>query len=98
MSGALDLGTSLDTRLPFDGPVVGGVALAVVVGAPMTCAAVDARSGTDRADVMALSTSALPVGWILVEVAVIRSFSWLQPAFFAAGAANATAGYRGNRR
>jgi hypothetical protein len=34
------------------------------------------------------------VGWIAVEVVVIRSFSWLQPAMAMIGAAIAFAGYR----
>ena len=97
-SGALDLGATLNDRLPFDSPVVAGAALAVVVGAPMAFAAIDAWKGTVRADVMALSAGTLLTGWIVVEVAVIRSFSWLQPAFFAAGVAIAAGGYRGHRR
>jgi|NGEPerStandDraft_6_1074524.scaffolds.fasta_scaffold11137_3 hypothetical protein len=97
-TGALDLGASLNTRLPFDRPVVGGVALAAVVGAPMSCAVIDAWQGNGRADAMAFSAGTLLVVWIGVEVVVIRSFSWLQPAFLGAGVAIATAGYRGNCR
>ena len=34
------------------------------------------------------------MGWIVIEIAFIRSFSWLQPTFLVAGAAIFFAGYR----
>lgn len=94
-SGSLDLGETVTARLPFASAPAGGVALLVVVGVPMGVAAVDAWTGARRADATALGAGLLLMGWILVELAVIHSFSWLQPVCFAAGAAIAAAGHRG---
>ena len=94
-TGALDLGEAATARLPSGSAAAGGGALLVVVGVPMGVAAVDAWTGARRADATALGAGILLMGWILVESAVVRTFSWLQPACFAAGAAIAAAGYRG---
>src|SRR5664280_670627 len=45
-----------------------------------------------------VGAGSLLVGWIVVQVTVIRSFSWLQPTFFVTGTAIAVAGYRGRPR
>ena len=97
VSGSLDVGDVVTSRLPFASPVAGGVALAVVVAVPMSVAAVDAWRGSRRADVTAVAAGVRLRGWIVVEVAVIRSVSWLQPACFATGAAIAATGWRGRR-
>jgi hypothetical protein len=97
-TGTLDLGETVTARLPFASAPVGGGALLAVVGVPMGVAAVDAWTGARRADATAFGAGLLLMGWILVELPVIRSFSWLQPACFAAGAAIAAAGYRGRSR
>ncbi len=96
--GSLDLGDTITSRLPFGSAPAGGGALLVVVGVPMTVAAVDSWTGAGRADATSLGSGLLLMGWILVELAVIRSFPWLQPACFAGGAATAVAGYRGRIR
>ena len=86
VTGSLDMGRSITSRFPFGSAVVAGTALLAVVGVPMTVASVDA----------ALVAGLLLMGWIVVEVVVIRTFSWLQPACFTAGAVIAIAGNRGS--
>ncbi|HUY29972.1 MAG TPA: hypothetical protein VMV02_03130 [Acidimicrobiales bacterium] len=93
-ANSLDLGAEINGRLPFDSPVFAGGALFVIVGVPMTVAARAAWLGHERHADLAMGAGALLTGWIVVEVAVIRSFSWLQPVFFAAGLAVFYAGYR----
>lgn len=79
-------------RLPFDSPALAGVALAAVVAAPSTVLAVEAQRGGRRTDLATLTVGALLVGWIVVQVIVIRTFSWFQPTFLLIGAAFAWVG------
>ena len=83
-TGALDMGHALNQRLPLHSPVLGGIALAVLVGVPATTVAVLARRADARTDLAAVVAGVLLVGWILVELAFIREISFLQ--FFYAGA------------
>ena len=78
-TGALDLTRAVEQRLPFGSPVFGAVALAVVVAAPCSIAAVFAWRRDARVAVAAECAGWLLVGWIVVEVYFIRSFSVLQP-------------------
>ena len=93
--GSIDLGTTINARLPFESPAFGGVALAVVVALPMAAGAVCSWSGRRRANLMAVGAGVALMGWILVELACIRSISWLHPTLFIVGVAIAFAGYRG---
>jgi len=98
ITGGIDMGAEINARIPFDSPVFGGVALAVIVGVPMTVvtwlgARRDARSGA-----AAVVAGALLVGWIAVEIGFVQSYSWLQPVFAFAGLAVALAGMRDFRR
>jgi hypothetical protein len=80
-TGSLDPGPVVTARLPWHSGALAGLALAVVVALPMTVAALLAardRPGHGRAAVIA---GALLAGWIVVEIAVIREFSWLQAVF-----------------
>ncbi len=92
---SIDLGAKVNARLPFESPAFGGCALFLVVGVPMTLAAIAAWRGSRPANPGAMSAGALLMGWIVVEIGVIQTFSWLQPTLFVAGAAIAFAGYRG---
>jgi hypothetical protein len=85
LTGVIDLGAAIEARLPFGSTVFAGVALALVVAVPMTVAARRAATGAAHATGAAIMAGALLVGWILVELAVIRTFSWLQPVMAAAG-------------
>jgi hypothetical protein len=94
MVRSIDLGSVINARLPFESPQFAGGALFVVVGLPMATAAFAAWRGSGRDDLWAASAGALLMGWIVVEIGVIQSFSWLQPTLFAFGAVIACAGYR----
>ncbi len=94
MVRSIDLGSVINARLPFESPQFAGGALFVVVGLPMATAAFAAWRGSRRDDLWAASAGALLMGWIVVEIGLIQSFSWLQPTLFAFGAAIAFAGYR----
>jgi hypothetical protein len=93
MTGVLDMGTLLNGRLPFGSPVLGGLALLVIVALPMTVAAVAAWRGLPWAEAAVVTAGLALVGWIVVEVAFIRTFSWMQPVCAAYGALLAGLGW-----
>jgi hypothetical protein len=78
--GALDLGATITARIPAASPVLGAVALGLVVAVPMGAAAVAGWRGSGRTAALASFAGTALIGWIAVEIAVIRTFSWLQPA------------------
>lgn len=85
--GFLSIGTELNQRLPAHSPVVGGIALAVVVAAPFSALGLLAwrgHRGTARAAALA---GVVLMGWIVVELIVIRSISFFHPAFLLVGIA-----------
>jgi hypothetical protein len=84
ITGTLDMGHKLNQRLPLHSPVLGGVALALLVGVPASAVALLAGRGDTRAGRASVAAGVLLVGWILVELAFIREISFLQ--FFYAGA------------
>jgi hypothetical protein len=86
-AGFLILGDSVSARLPFHSPVFGAVALAMVVAAPTSAAAILVWRAHPRAGSAISLAGLLLVGWIGVEVLVTGQFSWLQPVCAAAGLA-----------
>lgn len=86
LTGGADFGESINDRLPFDSLVLAGLALGIVVGVPLTVLAWSAWTGGPRTDDLALVAGLLLIGWIIVQVAVIRAFSLFQPAYLAVGA------------
>jgi hypothetical protein len=84
-TGMLDLGTKLNHRLPFASPVLGGIALTMVVAVPFTIVALLAWRGDQRADTAAMIAGALLIGWIIVQLAFLRTLSGLQPIYAAVG-------------
>jgi len=86
-AGVMDMGPAVIARFPFHSPLFGGLALAVVVGLPMAAVAYLAAVGHALAASSAMAAGVLLVGWIGVQVLVIRTFSWLQPAMALAGTA-----------
>jgi pimeloyl-ACP methyl ester carboxylesterase len=86
VTGGTDFGEGLNHRLPFDSPVIAGVALATVVAIPLTVLAWSAWTGAARTDETALIVGLLLIGWIVVQVAVLQAFSLFQPAYLCVGA------------
>ena len=97
-TGSLALEGGLNARLPFHSPVVGGLALAVVVAVPFTLLAVSAWRGSERTDELALGSGALLVGWILVELAFVRELSFFHPLYLVIGGVFAFCGRHALKR
>lgn len=85
LTGGIDLGTTIVERLPFDSTVFAGLALLFVVGVPMTATTVMAYRADPRATALAIVSGGLLVGWIVVQLSIIRTFSWMQPVSVAFG-------------
>lgn len=81
LSGAIDMGPEITSRFPFASPVLAGIALLAVVAVPTTVAAIAALRGSPRTGDLTTVAGVLLVGWIVVQVLVIREFSWFQPAY-----------------
>ena len=94
MVGWLDIGHTLSSRLPFSSPVLGGLALMLIVGLPFGVVCRRAWVGHRRAGVTAFVAGVLLVGWIIVQLAFIRSVSFLHPLFLAVGVVFMVVGYR----
>ena len=94
ITGLVPAPESLAARLPFRSPVFGGIALGCVVAIPATLATVLVWRRHRRAREAVALTGLLLVGWILVEVLVVRVFSPLQPVCLLAGAGLILAGDR----
>ena len=86
ISGGLSLG-EFTARLPFGSPVLGGIALALIVAVPSTWLAWLAWQADPRTDAMALIVGILIIGWIVVELAFIREVSFFHPVYLVVGAA-----------
>jgi hypothetical protein len=84
-TGGLALESDLNERLPFASPVLGGIALAVVVATPFTAVAVLAWRGDERSDLAAGVTGVLLVGWIAVQLALLRAPTFLHAFYLAVG-------------
>lgn len=97
-TGTLEMGSGVNERLPFASPVLGGVALGLFVAVPFAGLAVAAWRGHAGTDALALLAGSVLVGWIIVEVAVIREFSPLQPSLALVGIGFVGAGIQGRRR
>ncbi len=94
ITGGTDFGPSINERLPFDSLVLAGFALGIIVGLPLTVLAWSAWTGGPRSDDLALAVGLVLIGWILVQIAVIRAYSLFQPAYLAIGAAFVAASHR----
>jgi hypothetical protein len=77
--GGLDLGAAITARIPAASPVFGAVALGLVVALPMGAAAVAGWRRSRWTAALASFAGTALIGWIAVEIAFIRTFSWLQP-------------------
>ena len=97
-TGTLNLGAQVTGRLPFASPVFGAAALTAIVAVPFTVLATLAWKADRRAALAAVAAGALLVGWIAVELAFIRSVSFLQPFYLLVGASFVLVGRREVRR
>lgn len=87
LAGLIDFGDEVTGRLPFHSATVAAAALLIVVAVPMTLTAwLSARSGA-RWRVVGAVAGTMLIGWIVVQLAFIQTFTWLQPVMAAAGAA-----------
>lgn len=77
--GGMDLGRTLTARIPGASPVLGAVALGLVVALPMGATAVAGWQRSPWTADLAILAGAALIGWIAVEISFIRTFSWLQP-------------------
>ncbi len=94
VTGGMDFGASINDRLPFDSPALAGLALATIVGVPLTLLAWSAWTGGPRTDDLALVVGVTLIVWIVIQVAVIQAFSLFQPAYLAVGTAFIAASHR----
>jgi hypothetical protein len=83
--GVLDLGDTVDSRLPWGSTSVAALALCLVVAVPNAVLAVLAVRGDRRAGRAAAVTGVCLVGWILLELAVIVELSFFHPLYVAVG-------------
>src|SRR5262245_2297594 len=79
MAGAVDLGSTVTSRLPFDTPVLAERGVPVLVSVTMTVAAVSAWRHFDSTWWLTVLAGALLVAWIIVQIAFTRQYQWLQP-------------------
>lgn len=81
VGGGADFGKQVEERLPWESPVLAGIALALVVGVPTTLAAFTLWRSMPQAAVTTLIAGLMLVAWIAVQIAVIREFNPLQVIF-----------------
>lgn len=93
-SGVLGLDAGLVSRLPWESPAFGAAALCLLVALPNGVLTLLALRGDRRTGPAAIGTGVLLVGWILVELAFIREFSFFHPLYAAIGLLLAWLGVR----
>ena len=96
-SGSLTLGEKVAARLPFHSPVFGGIALAMIVGVPYTVLSLWAWRGDQRSARTAVLAGVALLGWLVVELAFIREFSYFHVIYGVIGLAFAISGRAGAR-
>ncbi len=85
LTGVIDFG-SVTSDLPFQSPVLAGVALGVLNGLIPLVAAVGTLRRTAWAPIAHVVVGTVLMGWIVVQVGFIGLGSWLQPFYFVYGA------------
>lgn len=93
-TGWLSLGATVTDRLPWNSTLVAGIALGMVVALPNAALAVAALRRSALCGPLSMLAGVLVVGWIVVEVAFIREFSFFQPLYAAVGIAQVWMGAR----
>lgn len=94
IGGGLSFGEELNQRLPFDSLVLAGLALAAIVAIPSTVVAVLAWRGDPRTPLVTTALGVLLIGWIVVQLLFLQSFSFFQPLYAAIGLAFLVVGRR----
>ena len=94
LCGLLPARAYAEERLPLQSPVLAGTALVLFVAAPLSVACWWALHDDDRTDQQVAVAGGLLVVWILGQLAVLRTFSWLQPAYLVCGAVLVVVGAR----
>ncbi|MEU4650345.1 hypothetical protein [Nocardia fluminea] len=79
ITGSLTLGPTAESRLPWQSPMLAGVLLALVVGLPMTVVALSAIHADRSLSQTTMVAACALIGWILLQLLVLRELSWLQP-------------------
>ena len=83
--GGIEFGDTLDARLPFESLVLAAVGLAAIVAVPMTLLAWWAWTGSPRTLTLAFLVGIAVIGWIALQVVVLRAVSLFQPVYLAVG-------------
>ncbi|MGB7877151.1 MAG: alpha/beta fold hydrolase [Ilumatobacteraceae bacterium] len=83
--GGIEFGDTLDARLPFESLVLAAVGLALIVAVPMTLLAWWAWTGNPRTLTLAFLVGIAVIGWIALQVIVLRAVSLFQPVYLAVG-------------
>ncbi|MFC9659981.1 hypothetical protein ACFVJ5_07050 [Nocardia sp. NPDC127606] len=79
ITGTLSLGPEAESRLPWQSPILAGVMLALVVGLPMTVVALTTTNDDTHPSQTSMVAACALIGWILLQLLILREFSWLQP-------------------
>ncbi len=85
ISGLLPIDAAMSANLPLHSLVFAGLALAVIVGLPSSAVVWLAARGHPGTAAAATVAGVLLVGWIAVEILIVREFSVLQVLYAAAG-------------
>jgi hypothetical protein len=81
VGGAISFGETINARLPYQSLFLAGMALLLVVAAPMTAAAVACLRDLHYASELVIGAGLLLVAWIAIELAFIKSYSWFHPTY-----------------
>jgi hypothetical protein len=84
LGGGISFGDTIDARLPFGSLFVAGLALLAIVAVPMTVASVAAGRGMRHSADIVFGAGLVLVGWIAVELAFIKAYSWFHPTYLVA--------------
>ena len=84
LGGGISFGDTIDARLPFGSLFVAGLALLAIVAVPMTVASVAAGRGMRYSADIVFGAGLVLVGWIAVELAFIKAYSWFHPTYLVA--------------
>ena len=79
-------------RLPWESHALAGAALLLWVAVPFTALAAAAWRRDPLTDRLSVAAGAAVIAWIVMQILVIRTFSWFQPTYVAIGAGFVWAG------